>query len=62
MKLVRVLVNKEHATKLLFGLPIIIKIPEGTTHLELNLDSASVRPPDASIAKIIDVFFNGRKA
>jgi len=61
MKTVRLKIDLEHTKKILRGEPVTIKVPLGATHLELRFATPGQNSGD-SIAKILDVFFNGRPA
>jgi len=65
----KVTINGEHAVKLLAGETVTIHIPANTDTLELALkrDGDRIAIGSASglmggMAKIMDVFFNGRRA
>lgn len=63
MKTARLKIDLAHTKKLFRGEPIVIKVPEGATLLEINLSAPKPKVESGdSIAKILDVFFNGRKA
>lgn len=57
---VKVKIDTEHTIQLMEGKPIAVKIPSGATVLELQIVPQS--KDGDSLAKIIDVFFNGRSA
>jgi hypothetical protein len=61
MKRAKILINALHSRALLLGEPVAIKVPEGAKIIELRLTPSQIHPID-SMAKVIDVFFNGRKA
>jgi len=61
MKTMRLQIDLEHTKKILRGEPVTIKVPEGATRLELRFATPRQDSGD-SIAKILDVFFNGRPA
>ena len=55
----RLQIDTEHATKLIRGESIAVKVPRDTDVLEIRL----AKPYDGdSFAKLVDVFFNGRSA
>jgi hypothetical protein len=63
MPRVTVKIDREHTRRLLRGETVRIVVPEGLETMGLRLDVPDGNKPDGdSIAKILDVFFNGRKA
>ncbi len=52
-------IDREHTRKLLAGETVAIKVPAGCTVLRLKLDVPEGEHT-AGLAKVLDVFFNGR--
>jgi hypothetical protein len=62
-KRVKIGIDSEHAKKLLAGKQIAITIPQGAQVLELSFSfPIKAEGPLDGIAKLVDVFFNGRSA
>jgi hypothetical protein len=55
---VRIQIDEPHSKKLLSGEPVVIKVPDGATTLEIRL--VVIQPSD--FVKAIDVFLKGRPA
>lgn len=63
MKRVKMGIDSEHAKALLAGKKIAIKVPPGAEVIELSMSFAvKYDGPLDGMAKVIDVFFNGRPA
>jgi hypothetical protein len=59
---VRVRIDVGHTLDLLDGKPVAIAVPKGCEVLEIQLHRSAVPPASNSFAKLVDVFFNGRRA
>lgn len=64
LKTVTVRIDANHAAQLLAGRTVAIKVPDGADILEIVAEPlpASAAPIFHGLAKLADVFFNGRKA
>lgn len=62
MKEVRIRIDQAHSAKLAKGEPVSFKVPKGTEVVQVRLSAPAADPLMSSIAKCMDVFFNGRKA
>jgi hypothetical protein len=59
MKRIKIQIDEAHTVQIVSGRAIAIKVPKGADVIELKLSPAVVQD---SFAKLVDVFFNGRKA
>jgi hypothetical protein len=55
-------IDRAHSLALVAGKSVTVKIPPNAKAITLVLDMPNVSADLDSLAKVIDVFFNGRKA
>lgn len=55
-------IDREHTLRLLAGQAVTVKVPPGAKTLAFQLDKKTIENGGDSMAKILDVFFNGRPA
>ena len=60
MKIVKLQIDTEHTLLLLEGKTVAVKLPAGTEVVELRIVPQAKDTND--FVKLVDVFFNGRKA